>query len=95
MRADKEARARYEKEYHARPEVRSVANKLARARYHDGGKERKAEYDRSYRNRPDVREKKHNIWTQRRIAKWSFCRVAELRCRAKKLGVPFALTKED
>lgn len=95
MHFDPAVRAEYNREYRARPEVRERDNRNARLRYENGGKAAKAEYDKLNRQRPDVREQRRQYCAARRIKHWGKQKAAELKLRARNLGVPFDLVPGD
>lgn len=70
-------------------------NFLARARYNAGGKEKKRVYDEALRKTPEYKARRKAYMARRRVLKWGVQKCAELRVRAKKLGVPFDLTPAD
>lgn len=79
----------------ARPEVKARNNASAKARYHAGGRLKKLEAEKRYRSRPEVATSRAEYVAQRRAGQWSKTKIAELRCRARRIGVPFDLVESD
>ncbi|WP_158665254.1 hypothetical protein [Ensifer adhaerens] len=93
--ADQEARAEYNRQYRSQSDVKARDNANARVRYQNGGKERKKIYDAARRKTPEYIAQRTAYMAARRKSRWAKVKLAELRCRAAKQGVPFDLVEAD
>ena len=91
------ARAEWNRQYRKRPEVKARDRENYRSRYlrNPEMRAKNAAYGKKRRSDPAHRVWKSEYQRQRRVAQWARTRLAELRVKARKNGVPFDLVEDD
>lgn len=88
-------RAKYNREYHQRPDVKDRSNASAKLRYENGGKAQKKAYDTERRKDPAFVAHRREYLAERRKTRWAKVKIKELQCSARRRGLAFCLEETD